>query len=173
MVHAWLQTFLFMLSGFHNSWNCNYQTTSATRRFNFLNLKWSWRGILICLITDACVCVTSKKTFHHAIMVTKFPQNVWFFFLCELSEYWLRKGTNLRILVCVTMLRLRGWGVTTIIFSLRRNIFSLGPFFTYISTPCQCKGSVIVFFFLLRQSEAKCFIYLKGLNTFFFSRIIF
>ena len=48
--------------------------------------------------------------------------------------------------VCVTMLRLRGWGVTTIIFSLRRNIFSLGPFFTYISTPCQWKGSVIFFF---------------------------
>ena len=97
------------------------------------------------------------KTFHHAIMVTKFPQNLWFFFLCELSEYWFKWSTNLRILVCVTMLRLRGWGVTTIIFSLRRNIFSLRPFFTYISTPCQCKGSVIVFFFPSSSKWGKMF----------------
>ena len=113
------------------------------------------------------------KSFHHAIMVTKFPQNLWFFFLCELSEYWFKWSTNLRILVCVTMLRLRGWGVTTIIFSLRRNIFSLRRFTYMYSLPLQRKCNCFFFFFHLRQSEVKCLIIWKDSTRFFSLELFF
>ena len=46
--------------------------------------------------------------------------------------------------------------------------FFLSVDFPHICTPCKGRRKRIFFFFpFIRQSEAKCFIDLKGLNTFF------
>ena len=54
----------------------------------------------------------------------------------------------MRILVCVTMLRIRGWGVTTIIFSSSSHFFFfLSVDFPHICTPCKGRRKRNFFFF--------------------------